>query len=92
MQLQLIDWTVLVAYGLVTLISLGVLFTRRAGCDLEQYFPFGSQDAVVAARRFVGAFFNITIMATVNAGERALTRDLVAIPVPGHRPDLHNRH
>jgi len=40
MQLQLIDWVVVVAYGLVTLI-IGLLFTRRAGRDLEQYFLSG---------------------------------------------------
>ena len=40
MQLQLIDWVVVVAYGIVTLI-IGLLFTRRAGRNLEQYFLSG---------------------------------------------------
>lgn len=40
MQLQTIDWVVVVAYGIVSL-AIGVLFTKRAGRSLEQYFLSG---------------------------------------------------
>ena len=40
MQLQTIDWVVVVAYGIASL-AIGVLFTKRAGRSLEQYFLSG---------------------------------------------------
>jgi SSS family solute:Na+ symporter len=40
MQLESIDWIVVVAYGAITLM-IGLLFTRRAGRNLEQYFLSG---------------------------------------------------
>jgi SSS family solute:Na+ symporter len=40
MQLQTIDWVVVVAYGIVSL-AMGVLFAKRAGRSLEQYFLSG---------------------------------------------------
>ena len=40
MQLQLIDWVVVAVYGTVTLI-IGLVFTKRAGRSLEQYFLSG---------------------------------------------------
>src|SRR5262249_56062184 len=40
MQLQTIDWIVVVAYGIVSL-AIGVLFTKRAGRSLEQFFLSG---------------------------------------------------
>src|SRR5512140_1535960 len=40
MQLQTIDWVVVVAYGIVSL-AIGVLFTKRAGRSLEQFFLSG---------------------------------------------------
>jgi solute:Na+ symporter, SSS family len=40
MQLQGVDWLVVAVYGLATLI-LGLVFTKRAGRDLEQYFLSG---------------------------------------------------
>jgi solute:Na+ symporter, SSS family len=40
MQLEWIDWIVVVAYGAITLM-IGLLFTKRAGRDLEQYFLSG---------------------------------------------------
>jgi SSS family solute:Na+ symporter len=40
MQLHLIDWVVVAVYGTVTLI-IGLVFTKRAGRSLEQYFLSG---------------------------------------------------
>ena len=40
MQLEWIDWIVLVAYGAITLM-IGLLLTKRAGRNLEQYFLSG---------------------------------------------------
>src|SRR6185437_6703486 len=40
MQLQSIDWLIVVVYGVASLI-IGVLFTKRAGRSLEQYFLSG---------------------------------------------------
>ena len=40
MQLQGIDWLVLAGYGLVSL-AIGLVFTKRAGRSLEQYFLSG---------------------------------------------------
>ena len=40
MQLEWIDWIVVVAYGAITLM-IGLLFTKRAGRNLEQYFLSG---------------------------------------------------
>jgi Na+/proline symporter len=40
MQLEWIDWVVVAVYGGVTLI-IGLIFTRRAGRSLEQYFLSG---------------------------------------------------
>ncbi len=40
MQLQWIDWVVVVVYGVVTLV-IGLVFTKRAGRSLEQYFLSG---------------------------------------------------
>ena len=40
MQLQWIDWVVVAVYGTVTLI-IGLVFTKRAGRSLEQYFLSG---------------------------------------------------
>ncbi len=40
MQLQWIDWVVVAIYGAVTLI-IGLVFTKRAGRSLEQYFLSG---------------------------------------------------
>ena len=40
MQLDPIDWLVVIAYGVVTLV-VGLIFTRRAGRSLEQYFLSG---------------------------------------------------
>lgn len=40
MQLEWIDWVVVAIYGVVTLI-VGLLFTKRAGRSLEQYFLSG---------------------------------------------------
>ena len=40
MQLEWIDWVVVVAYGAITLM-IGLLFTKRAGRNLEQYFLSG---------------------------------------------------
>ena len=40
MQLQWIDWVVVAVYGAVTLI-IGLVFTKRAGRNLEQYFLSG---------------------------------------------------
>jgi len=40
MELSVSDWSVIAAYGLVVLI-VGVLFTRRAGQDREEYFLSG---------------------------------------------------
>ena len=40
MQLQWIDWVVVAVYGVVTLI-IGLVFTKRAGRSLEQYFLSG---------------------------------------------------
>ena len=40
MQLQFIDWVVVAVYGTVTLI-IGLVFTKRAGRSLEQYFLSG---------------------------------------------------
>ena len=40
MQLESIDWVVVAIYGAVTLL-IGLLFTRRAGRSLEQYFLSG---------------------------------------------------
>jgi SSS family solute:Na+ symporter len=40
MQLQAIDWVVVAVYGLASLI-IGLVFTRRAGRSLEQYFLSG---------------------------------------------------
>ena len=40
MQLQLIDWVVVAVYGTLTLI-IGLVFTKRAGRSLEQYFLSG---------------------------------------------------
>jgi Na+/proline symporter len=40
MQLELIDWVVVAVYGVVTLL-IGLLFTKRAGRSLEQYFLSG---------------------------------------------------
>jgi Na+/proline symporter len=40
MQLAWIDWAVVISYGLFSLV-LGLIFTRRAGRSLEQYFLSG---------------------------------------------------
>ena len=40
MQLEWIDWVVVAVYGVVTLL-IGLIFTRRAGRSLEQYFLSG---------------------------------------------------
>ena len=40
MQLQTIDWVVVAAYGIASLV-IGLLFTKRAGRSLEQYFLSG---------------------------------------------------
>jgi len=40
MQLQWIDWVVVAVYGVATLI-VGLMFTKRAGRSLEQYFLSG---------------------------------------------------
>lgn len=40
MQLQWIDWVVVAVYGVVTLV-IGLVFTKRAGRSLEQYFLSG---------------------------------------------------
>jgi Na+/proline symporter len=40
MQLQSIDWLIVVVYGVASLI-IGLLFTKRAGRSLEQYFLSG---------------------------------------------------
>jgi SSS family solute:Na+ symporter len=40
MQLAWIDWAVVISYGLFSL-ALGLVFTRRAGRSLEQYFLSG---------------------------------------------------
>ena len=40
MQLQWIDWVVVAVYGAVALI-VGLVFTKRAGRNLEQYFLSG---------------------------------------------------
>ncbi len=40
MQLQWIDWVVVAVYGVATLI-VGLMFTKRAGRNLEQYFLSG---------------------------------------------------
>ena len=40
MQLQAIDWVVVAVYGAITLI-VGLVFTKRAGRNLEQYFLSG---------------------------------------------------
>jgi Na+/proline symporter len=40
MQLQWIDWVVVAVYGVVTL-AIGLVFTKRAGRSLEQYFLSG---------------------------------------------------
>ncbi len=40
MQLQWIDWVVVAVYGAVTLV-IGLIFTKRAGRNLEQYFLSG---------------------------------------------------
>jgi Na+/proline symporter len=40
MQLEWIDWVVVAVYGVVTLL-IGLLFTKRAGRNLEQYFLSG---------------------------------------------------
>ena len=40
MQLEWIDWVVVAIYGVVTLI-IGLIFTKRAGRSLEQYFLSG---------------------------------------------------
>ena len=40
MQLQSIDWVIVVVYGVASLI-IGLLFTKRAGRSLEQYFLSG---------------------------------------------------
>ena len=40
MQLQAIDWVVVAAYGIASLV-IGLLFTKRAGRSLEQYFLSG---------------------------------------------------
>src|SRR4029079_12745337 len=40
MQLQSIDWLIVVVYGVASLI-IGALFTKRAGRSLEQYFLSG---------------------------------------------------
>jgi len=40
MQLQAIDWVVVAVYGLASLL-IGIVFTKRAGRSLEQYFLSG---------------------------------------------------
>ncbi len=40
MQLATLDWLVVLAYGLVTL-GVGLMFTRRAGSGLQEYFLSG---------------------------------------------------
>ena len=40
MQLQAIDWIVVAVYGLASLL-IGIVFTKRAGRSLEQYFLTG---------------------------------------------------
>ena len=40
MQLQSIDWVIVAVYGVASLI-IGLLFTKRAGRSLEQYFLSG---------------------------------------------------
>jgi Na+/proline symporter len=40
MQLQAIDWVVVAVYGLASLV-IGLVFTKRAGRNLEQYFLSG---------------------------------------------------
>ena len=40
MQLATVDWMVVLAYGLVTL-GVGLLFTRRAGTGIQEYFLSG---------------------------------------------------
>jgi solute:Na+ symporter, SSS family len=40
MQLEWIDWIVVVAYGAITLM-VGLLFTKRAGSNIEEYFLSG---------------------------------------------------
>ena len=40
MQLQWIDWVVVAVYGAVTLI-VGLVYAKRAGRSLEQYFLSG---------------------------------------------------
>ena len=40
MQLTLIDWGVILVYGLISL-SLGLYFTKRAGLNLEEFFLSG---------------------------------------------------
>jgi solute:Na+ symporter, SSS family len=40
MQLEWIDWLVVIAYGAITLV-VGLIFTRRAGRSLQQYFLSG---------------------------------------------------
>jgi hypothetical protein len=40
MQLQAIDWVVVAVYGLASLLT-GIVFTKRAGRSLEQYFLSG---------------------------------------------------
>lgn len=40
MQLQAIDWVVVAIYGIASLL-IGIVFTKRAGRSLEQYFLSG---------------------------------------------------
>jgi hypothetical protein len=54
MQLEWIDWLVVIAYGIVTLVV--GLFSAAARVAASSLFPVGAQVTLVAARHFDGGY------------------------------------